>query len=152
MPYFADLTAAKLARRIEAYFRSVEDKHPAESKHPGKSENQAPKKSRVPDIGPVTISGLAYFLGFESREAFADYEANGEFADLLKRARLRIEAAYEKKLHQQTATGAIFALKSMGWDEKIANASGGDLLKSLKIEIINTGSVPAENEQDVDVQ
>jgi hypothetical protein len=65
-----------------------------------------------------TITGLAYSLGFESRQSFYDYLKDGEFSYTLKRARLRIESIYEQNLHSNNATGSIFALKNFGWTDK----------------------------------
>lgn len=67
---------------------------------------------------PITISGLALYLGFESRQSFYDYEKNGDFSYIIKRARLRVESEYEKKLSGNSVTGSIFALKNMGWKDK----------------------------------
>lgn len=66
----------------------------------------------------LTISGLAYFLGFESRQSFYDYEENEQFSYTIKRARSRIEIKYEEKLSEPSCTGAIFALKNLGWKDK----------------------------------
>jgi hypothetical protein len=99
---------------------------------------------------PATIAGLALYLGFSSRQAFEDYEANGKFADRLKRARLQIEAAYEKKLHYQSPTGAIFALKSMGWNERADNKPADEAANTLlKVEIIKSGPQLAASEKEV---
>lgn len=65
-----------------------------------------------------TITGLAIYLGFESRQSIYDYEKNGEFSYTIKRARLFIENAYEKELLGKGVTGAIFALKNFGWADK----------------------------------
>lgn len=66
-----------------------------------------------------TISGLAYYLGFESRQSFYDYEKREEYSYTIKRARLRIEQHYEEHLlNPGIATGAIFALKNFGWRDK----------------------------------
>ena len=67
---------------------------------------------------PLTITGLALQLGFESRQSIYDYEKHGEFSYTIKRARLRIENFAEKKLFSTTPTGAIFALKNFGWHDK----------------------------------
>lgn len=66
-----------------------------------------------------TITGLALFLGFESRQSVYDYEKNGEFSYIIKNARLRVEHGYEKSLKSDKPTGAIFALKNMGWTDKM---------------------------------
>lgn len=73
--------------------------------------------SRWPE--PPTITGLCLFLGFESRQSFYDYEKRPGFSYAVKRAKLRIEAEYEKSM--QTArnpTAHIFALKNLGWSDK----------------------------------
>ena len=66
-----------------------------------------------------TISGLAYHLGFESRQSFYDYEKRDNFSYTIKRARLRIEIYYESLLGKAGgAGGPIFALKNLGWSDK----------------------------------
>ena len=89
------------------------------------------KKSIVVGLGtmdmPVfTICGLAYHLGFESRQSFYDYEEKEEFTYIIKKARLRIEMNYEQNLQFNNATGSIFALKNMNWHDKTEHeVSGG---------------------------
>lgn len=66
-----------------------------------------------------TITGLALHLGFESRQSVYDYEKrNDEFSYTIKRARLKVENAYEEALLSRNSTGAIFALKNFGWADK----------------------------------
>jgi len=65
-----------------------------------------------------TVTGLALFLGFESRQSFYRYENDGEFSYTIKKARLKIESIYEQNLHSGNATGSIFALKNFGWSDK----------------------------------
>jgi hypothetical protein len=141
-------TATELTNHIDAYFDYIDSEYRLENK-PGKGPQQAvaeQKKLCVREPGPATITGLALFLGFSSRQAFDDYEQNGEFAHILKQGMLRVEAVYEKKLHQQSSAGAIFALKSMGWNER---SEGNTAFKSITIEIIESGPKPAENEKEV---
>ena len=76
------------------------------------------KDGETVDIPVPTISGLAYFLGFESRQSFYDYEKREGFSYTIKRARLFIETEYEMQLSVGNTTGAIFALKNMGWKDK----------------------------------
>lgn len=86
------------------------------------------------DVSDITISGLCWTLGFESRQSFYDYEKKPEFTYTIKRARLYIESQYESCLKSNSCTGSIFALKSMGWDD----GSGQDKpLSSYTIEIVN---------------
>jgi hypothetical protein len=67
---------------------------------------------------PATITGLALYLGFESKQSLYDYSEKEEFSYSIKRARARIEHEYEKGLHEPGCTGAIFALKNFGWKDK----------------------------------
>lgn len=70
----------------------------------------------------VTLTGLALFLGFESRQSVYDYEKDGRFSYTIKKARLKVENYYEEHLLSDKATGAIFALKNFGWvDNKNVN-------------------------------
>lgn len=67
-----------------------------------------------------TVTGLALYLGFESRQSIYDYIHNHkEFTYILKKALLHIEMNYEQLLESKASTGAIFALKNMGWKDKI---------------------------------
>jgi hypothetical protein len=68
--------------------------------------------------GPITITGLCLYLGFESRQSFYDYEEKKEFSYIIKRARLVIESMYEEYLQSKNPTGSIFALKNMNWTDK----------------------------------
>lgn len=70
------------------------------------------------EIEVPTITGLAIYLGFESRQSFYDYELKPEFAYTIKRARLFIENEYEEMLNTGNTAGAIFALKNFGWTDK----------------------------------
>ena len=67
---------------------------------------------------PPTVTGLALYLGFASLQSFDDYCKKGPgFADVIKRAKLRVQNRYEKNLHGEKPTGSIFALKNMGWKD-----------------------------------
>jgi len=67
---------------------------------------------------PLTITGLALYLGFESRQSLYDYEKNSEYSYIVKRARLTVENGYEKRLLSDKPVGSIFALKNMGWADR----------------------------------
>jgi hypothetical protein len=144
-------TAVKLNQLIDDYFIHIQGEYHLEEKlKETKNAKAADLKiwDRQPE--PATITGLAFFLGFSSRQSFDDYETSGKHAQTLKRGSLRIEAEYEKKLHQQPASGAIFALRSMGWNEKTEERSSVDpSSKTLKIKILETGPLPASTEKEV---
>jgi hypothetical protein len=138
----------ELSNHIEAYFRYIEGEYrPEEKTH---AEVNGQKKICLREPEPATITGLALFLGFNSRDAFDDYEKTGKFANTLKRGRLKVEAIYEKKLHHQSSAGAIFALKSMGWNEKPeSKTAAARTFKNIEIKIFETGPAPSENEKEV---
>jgi hypothetical protein len=88
----------------------------------GKAPNQ-----QVIEIEVPTITGLCYYIGFESRQSFYDYELRPEFSYTVKRARLFIEQEYEEQLITGNTVGAIFALKNMGWKDKHETEHSGDV-------------------------
>lgn len=67
---------------------------------------------------PITWSGLALYLGFESRQSLEDYKKKPEFSYPIKKALLRIESYYEQSIQSRNPAGAIFALKNFGWRDK----------------------------------
>ena len=107
----------KLFQRINEYFESC---------LPEEVEDDEGNKS-IKYSQPITITGLCLYCGFESRQSFYDYEKKEEFTYIIKRARLVIENGYEIGLHYKTPTGAIFALKNMGWIDKLETEHSGNL-------------------------
>jgi hypothetical protein len=91
----------------------------------------------------TTVTGLALFLGFESRQSIYDYEKDGVFSYIIKNARLRVEEQYEQRLHSSTPTGAIFALKNMGWKDKVETGftdnEGKDMVPVQIIQLPSNG-------------
>lgn len=115
---------AELVAEIESYFEHIKGE---------KKKTKAGKRSRLWERKPEnpTVTGLALYLGFESRQSFYDYENKQEFSYTIKKCRLRIEAFYEQNLLSYNTTGAIFALKNFGWRDKIeagfTDKQGNDL-------------------------
>lgn len=66
---------------------------------------------------PVTVTGLCIWLD-TTRETLMDYQESDEFSDTIKKAKQRIENAYEKRLIKRGNAGDIFALKQFGWTDK----------------------------------
>jgi len=64
-----------------------------------------------------TVTGLALFLGFSCRDSMYEYkEKSLNYFYIIKRAQTVIEKYYELGLHDnKRVSGAIFALKNMGW-------------------------------------
>jgi hypothetical protein len=99
---------------------------------------------------PPTLSGLALSLGFESILDLEVYEYQGPYKVHIRKARLLINAAYEKKLFNSNPSGAIFALKGMGRKiENPATPANEKTPDTLKIEIIQTGPTLADSETNV---
>ena len=65
-----------------------------------------------------TMTGMALFLGFASRQSMYDYAKKEDFSYIITRARQVIAMSYEEMLLTKVSSGAIFALKNMGWDDK----------------------------------
>ena len=70
---------------------------------------------------PLTITGLALALGFNTRQALLNYEGKPEFVDTIKRAKTVVEQYAEMRLFDRDgANGAKFSLANnfKGWAEK----------------------------------
>ena len=149
---YPKFTADELSTGVNDYFTYIKGKYRT-TKAPPKKPGDKPTRQKIWDREPepATITGLALFLGFSSRLSFDDYEQKGKFAQLLRRGRLRIEAEYEKKLHDHYTSGPIFALKSLGWnDGKTIDTTS--VSRSLNIKIIETGPKPANSEKEVIIE
>ena len=67
---------------------------------------------------PYLLTGLILALGLSSRASLDEYEKRPEFFNSVKKAKLRVEMEYEKRLGSTAPTGAIFALKNFGWKDQ----------------------------------
>lgn len=131
---------SEISEKIAEYFEYIAGEF---------SYDEAKKKIYTREPEPATITGLALYLGFESRQSIYDYEKNGRFSYTVKRARLRIEQEYEKKLHGANPTGPIFALKNFGWRDQQqmehTGKDGADLIpKDKQVIIINGKEITFE--------
>lgn len=78
-----------------------------------------------------TVSGMTFYLGFESRSSLADYCKRDEaYSYIIHKAKKFIENCYEGQLYTQSSSGAVFALKNMGWKDKTETdiTTGGEKL------------------------
>lgn len=116
-------TNEELEQKIDEYFREGVKKKKVVV---GKGENK-----KVEEIPVPTITGLAIYLGFCSRQSFYDYEKRKDFSYTIKKARLFIECEYEEQLKIGNVVGAIFALKNMGWKDKTEQEVNVKGLESL---------------------
>jgi len=124
----------------------MSDKHPGQPpkyKTPEELQEKINEyiDSLVGSENKLTITGLAYFIGFESRQSFYDYEKRELFSYTVKRARLLIESDYEQDLRKHGRSGDIFALKNFGWKDRTEII--GDKDAPLQVVIL-----PAEKSMD----
>lgn len=87
------------------------------------------------------ITDLVLALGFSSLQGFYEYENRPEFSEIVKRLRLIVAAGYEDRLGTTTPTGAIFALKNMGWSDR------QDIALSGGVQITDPGRAKLTDEQ-----
>lgn len=131
-PYFK--SEEKLNGLIEDYFTAALSQEKSKDKH----------------HQPPTITGLALYLGFTKKEDFEKAENKSRLGSTLTQARFRIMAYYESRLHYPSPAGAIFALKSMGWTDKPkAVTKRPHRIKSIKVNLVETGPQPASSEKEV---
>jgi len=114
-------TCEDLDRKIEEYYDFIKGEGELKTVKKTAKDGSVTEKeemvwTRYPEV--PTITGLAIFLGFESRQSLYDYEKNPIFSYSIKRAKLHVEKSYETYLLSQSSTGAIFALKNFGWSDK----------------------------------
>lgn len=61
---------------------------------------------------PPTVTGLAYALGFATRQSLLDYQGKKQFVDTITRAKLYIESYTEQRLFDRDGVnGAKFSLE-----------------------------------------
>jgi hypothetical protein len=85
---------------------------------------------------PPLISGLAYHLDMTT-ESLRRYGEDDEFSATVKKAKQRVEMAFERNLNSNGCTGSIFWLKNnAGWKDQIqqelTGKDGGPLEMLLK--------------------
>lgn len=139
-------------KRIADYFEFIKGQYHLEDV-PDKKDPAVTTKQKVYDREPEppTLTGMALFLGFTSLEEYEAYEQKGHFKAQLRMGRLMIAAEYEKRLHYKPSTGAIFALKTLGWNERHEQSATIDQPKNITIAITTTGPKIAENEKEVNL-
>jgi hypothetical protein len=117
-------TAEELQSRIDEYFRLlyVDDSDKNINEHFDKTP---------------TITGLTLFLGFADRQSFYDYGKKDKFSCTIKRARMRVENWYEKCMLTGQAAGPIFALKNMGWKDKVETEHSGAIVQRIERKIVD---------------
>lgn len=69
---------------------------------------------------PPTVTGLTLHLGFSSKDTLYAYAKKNSFSYSIKKGLCRIEQSHEFKIaYGDKCTGNIFALKNMGWADRV---------------------------------
>ncbi|MBQ7885509.1 MAG: hypothetical protein IJ313_01295 [Clostridia bacterium] len=131
----------ELEEAIEAYFEDCKGEVVKD-----KDDNPMLYKGRPVRAGarPPTVTGLAYFLGFRSRQALLNYQCRKTFHDAITRAKLRVEAYTEERLFDQGGVnGAKFSLTNnfSGWNEagtKEQETGGVQIIDDVPAQEVNT--------------
>lgn len=125
-------TPDDLQKKIDAFFKSVEDKNLIDPENPVN----------------ITLTGMIIAIGLASRNSFDEYLNYEGFGEVVRAAKLRVEAAYEQRLHGAACTGSIFALKNFGWkDQQAVHHSGSVGLKEIMDEIDgNSSGLPQQDQ------
>ncbi len=146
-PKALDALIAQYFEYIEGEYQLVQQ----EVKGAGGKIKKTEEKVWLREPEPPTLTGLALYLGFNSKQEFEVWETKARYGAPLKRARLRIESIYEKKLHFHSSSGAVFALKNiMGWSERTEdNVTTTESDNTLKVEIVQSDIKPASSEKEV---
>ena len=85
---------------------------------------------------PLTITGLALALGFNSRQSLLNYQDKDEFNDTILRAKAKVEQYAEERLFDKDgANGAKFSLANNFKDWREKQSIEADVNSELTINI-----------------
>lgn len=108
----------KMQKKIDEYFEKCEG-------IPLENPDGTPVRDKYGQIiyrnrRPPTITGLACYLGIESRSTFLEYQKDPDFAYTITTAKTRVEAYLEERLMDRDGQrGAEFNLRcNYGWNDK----------------------------------
>lgn len=128
----------EMQEKIEAYFEECEGKVLENSN----GEVALDKYGEPIMVGkkPLTITGLALALGFNSRQSLLNYEGKEEFLDTIKKAKSKVEQYAEERLFDKDgANGAKFSLANnfKGWAEKQQIEADVNNKVNINIELVD---------------
>jgi hypothetical protein len=115
-------TPQEMQKKIDEYFSKYENREPLTD---SKGKVLQDKDGNIVYKGGMpTSSGLALYLGFTSRCSLFDYAQKPTFADVIRLAKLRLEAFWEPLLATKNYQGAKYFCSNMndGWQEPEALA------------------------------
>lgn len=109
----------EIIEKIEAYFEECKGEVLFDREgRPVLDKNGEPI---IYNTRPLTVTGLALALGFNSRTTLLNYQGKPEFMDTIMRAKAQVERYAEERLFDKDgANGAKFSLANNfeGWKER----------------------------------
>ena len=109
-----------MSEAIEKYFKDCEG-HPL-TDDDGETVYKLNGEPVIVGVHPPTVTGLALWLGFKTRQSLLNYQARSDkFNDILTVAKSRCEEYAERRLYDRDGVnGAKFSLINnfKGWREK----------------------------------
>lgn len=127
-----------MSEAIEKYFKDCEG-HPLTDEY---GEIVYTKSGDPVIVGdhPPTVTGLALWLGFKTRQSLLNYQArNKAFDDIITVAKSRCEEYAERRLFDRDGVnGAKFSLTNnfKGWGEKAEEKSADDAKVAAEIPML----------------
>lgn len=120
-------TVDEMQEKIDDYFDSCEGTALLD-----KDDNPVFNKWGMPVIinqKPLTVTGLALYLGFNGRQSLLNYQFKQEFVDAILRAKARVEEYNECRLYDKDGcNGAKFSLvNNFGWENKKEVEHSGEI-------------------------
>ena len=112
-------TPEEMQAKIDAYFEECEGVYVRDKD--GKIETDKYDNPITTKKRPLTITGLALALGFNSRQSLLNYQDDPLFMDTIRRAKSKVEQYAEERLFdKEGVNGAKFNLSNnfKGWSEK----------------------------------
>lgn len=131
-------TVEEMQKKIDEYFKSCEGRVLKDAD--GNLVFDKYGRPIVVDSRPLTVTGLALALGFNSRQALLNYQAKKEFNDTILRAKARIEQYAEERLFDKDgANGAKFSLANNfeGWKEKQQIEADVNNTVTINVELVD---------------
>jgi hypothetical protein len=93
------------------------------------------------------VSTLALIAG--SKSTLYRYKTEPEFKDIVEKALLMVENAYEYRLITKGGSSMIFALKNFQWQDKTeSEITHRDSIDSIRIEVVSSDSNEASSEPE----
>lgn len=109
-----------LRLQVENYFNQIRDK---KCFYVGE---------QVIDEDHPTVTGLALFLGFPSKECLWKYAENPEYEPAMRYALLRAENFYEKEMLKGNANVKVLLKIFKGWEDMVSTSNNFSFAQFMK--------------------